>query len=78
MIVHIAHVNNVLYNGSAESLTVPGTEGEMTILPHHEPLVSTLKAGVIRVRTEDNEETFTIAKGLIEVSNNQATVLLTT
>jgi F-type H+-transporting ATPase subunit epsilon len=77
MHVHIAQVNNVLFNGTATLLTVPGTEGEMTILPHHEPLVSTLKAGVVRVESENGEETFTIAQGILEVSNNQATVLLT-
>lgn len=77
MHVHIAQLNSVLFDGEARSLTVPGTEGEMTILPHHEPFISTLKAGLITVRTTESDHAFTIAKGMLEVSNNRATVLLT-
>jgi F-type H+-transporting ATPase subunit epsilon len=77
MHVHIAQVNSVLYNGQATALTVPGVEGEMTILPHHEALISTLKAGLVTVQFEGGNEVFTIAKGLLEVSGNKATVLLT-
>ncbi|MBC7836568.1 F0F1 ATP synthase subunit epsilon, partial [Acetobacteraceae bacterium] len=50
MHVTIARVDELLYDGEARSLTVPGSAGEMTLLSEHEPLISTLKPGLITVR----------------------------
>jgi len=73
----IAQVNEPLFEGPATFVTVPGVEGEMTILPEHTALVSPLKKGVITVQKEDGEEFFEVKKGgTLEVSNNQVTVLL--
>ncbi len=76
MQVHIAKVNGVLWSGEAKSLTVPGSEGEMTILTGHIPLASALKAGRITVRSQAGEEFFDIESGVLEVSPKGATVLL--
>ncbi len=74
----IARVDEVLFEGEAYSATVPGTAGEMTILSHHMPLVSTLKQGVIRVRElkDSSEKEFSIEKGVLEVTPEGATVIL--
>jgi F-type H+-transporting ATPase subunit epsilon len=74
--VTIARVNEQLFNGLAYSITVPGSEGELTILADHEPLVSLLKTGTITVRKDEATEKFQIEKGLLETSNGQVTVLL--
>ena len=77
MHTHIAQVNEVLFDGTAEAVTVPAIDGEMTVLPHHEPFISTLKEGSITVRLEDkSEQKFDITKGVLEVSNNKTTILL--
>ena len=78
MRVIIARVGETLYEGEAHSLTVPGRAGEMTILSHHMPLVSTLKKGTVTVReTKDSEpKEFEIQEGVLEVSGDSATVLL--
>lgn len=76
MQVHIAKVNGILWSGEAKSLTVPGSEGEMTILTGHIPLASALKAGRITVRTASGEESFDITDGVLEVTQTGATVLL--
>ncbi len=72
----IAKVNEQLFNGAAQSVTVPGSEGQMTLLSHHEPIVSLLKKGTIVVRTEGGEKKFDIVQGVLEVSNNQVTILV--
>lgn len=74
----IARVTEMLYDGEAYSATVPGASGEMTILADHMPLISTLKAGTIRVRaTRDaKEQEFEIKKGVIEVTPERTTVIL--
>lgn len=54
---------------------VPGTQGEMGILPNHAPLLSTLKFGILRVRFQGQEQVFTIAGGVIEVQPDLITVM---
>lgn len=76
MKVRIAKVGESLFEGEARSLSVPGSEGDMTILSHHVPLISALRAGAVIVRTEEGEQQFEITKGLVEISNNEVIVLL--
>ncbi len=76
MLVTIAKVHENLFAGEAQSLSVPTTEGIVTILPKHQPLVANIKAGVIVVRTVSEEKRFNVTDGVLEVSGNQATVLL--
>ena len=47
----------------------------MGILPHHSPVLTTLKLGVVRVRTGGKEELFTIAGGVAEIQPDIVTVL---
>jgi F-type H+-transporting ATPase subunit epsilon len=39
----------LLFSGDVASVTLPGTEGEMTILAMHAPVLSTLRPGVVTV-----------------------------
>lgn len=76
MRVIIAHVHENIYDGEADSLTVPTSDGEVTILSHHEPYVSTLRPGKIIVRSGGNTQEFEAVDGILEVSSNQVTILL--
>ncbi len=76
MHVVIAKIHENLFSGEALSLSVKTTEGEMTILAKHEPFVANLAAGTVVVKTADGQESFEIGGGILEVSNNQVTVLL--
>jgi len=75
MKVVISKVDQVLFEGEAKELLVPGVDGDMTILSHHSALVTVLRKGKVKVRT-DKEESWDIEKGILEVSDNTATVLL--
>ncbi len=73
----IARVDGSVFDGEVISVTVPGTEGEMTIMADHEPLVSALKAGTVTVRPAAGEATtYELENGTIEVRDNHATVLI--
>lgn len=76
MQVTVAKVHENLFAGEANSLTVPTAAGELTILPHHEAYVTPLKAGTLVVRAPQGEHIFTVEGGVLEISNNQVTVLL--
>jgi F-type H+-transporting ATPase subunit epsilon len=64
-----------VFAGDADMVIVPGSQGEMGILPNHAPLLSTLKYGILRVRYKDKEQVFTIAGGVIEVQPDLITVM---
>ena len=64
-----------VFSGEADMVIVPGTQGEMGILPNHAPLLSTLKIGILRVRFQGQEQVFTIAGGVIEVQPDLVTVM---
>ncbi len=73
----ISSVSENLFDGPAISATVPGAAGEMTVLPNHEPLVTTLKEGTITVRIPNAEpKTFEIKTGVLEISGARAVVLI--
>lgn len=71
----IVSQDRLVYEGDADMVIVPGVAGEMGILPHHAPLLSTLKFGVLRVRAQGREEVFTVAGGVIEVQPDLITVM---
>jgi F-type H+-transporting ATPase subunit epsilon len=64
-----------VFSGEADMVIVPGTQGEMGILPNHAPLLSTLKFGILKVRYLGVEQVFTVAGGVIEVQPNLITIL---
>jgi F-type H+-transporting ATPase subunit epsilon len=74
----IAKVDEVFFDGEAYSLTAPGTDGELTVLAEHMPLVTTLKAGELLVREAAGSEPkkFSITSGVLEVRHDGATVIL--
>jgi len=65
----------MVYEGDVDIVVLPGAAGEMGILPHHAPLLTTLKYGFIKVRKQGVEEIFTVAGGVAEVQPDIVTVL---
>ncbi len=66
----------LLFSGSVDQVVIPGTEGEMTILAGHAPLLSTLKPGVIRVqRAGAADDRIFVKGGMVEVNPQGLTVL---
>ena len=62
-----------------QSVTVPGTKGEMTILPGHARLLSCLETGVLVFEREGGKkEIAAVSFGFVEVSNDKVTVLAET
>ncbi len=71
----IVSQDRMVFEGDADIVVLPGTDGEMGILPHHAPLLTTLKIGIIKVRSGGKEEVFTVAGGVAEVQPDLVTVL---
>ena len=64
-----------LFSGDVDMVVAPGSEGELGILPHHAPLLTTLKEGELRVKQGGGEEYFTIGGGFMEVQPDHVIVL---
>jgi F-type H+-transporting ATPase subunit epsilon len=81
---HTIHVDIVsaegqIFSGEASMVFVPGSQGELGIAPRHAPLLTTLKAGEVRVQAEGKEEqTFYVGGGSLEIQPNLVTVLADT
>lgn len=68
-----------LLDMQVDSVTAPASEGEMTILPEHIPLFSPLQAGELTYRTGQEEHTFVVSKGFIDVApDSTITVMVDT
>ena len=75
--VTVTNVNAPLYSGDVVSVSVPGIDGDMTVMGNHEPLISPLKEGEIRLQEPSgNEIVHSIRSGVLEVSHNHATILI--
>ncbi len=66
----------LLISEDAEMVTVPGADGYFGAMAGHEPLISTLRPGMIDVKNgEDGDERYFIRGGFAEVNATNITVL---
>ncbi len=66
----------LLLSEAVEMVVVPGTEGEIGVLPQHAPTITTLRPGVIRVYEKGAvTERIFVASGFAEVTPARCTVL---
>jgi len=75
ILLEIVTPERLAYSGQVDSVQVPGSEGELGILPHHAPLVSMLGVGELRIRTGGGEEHFAIAGGFVQVRPDKVVVM---
>lgn len=59
-----------------DSATIPTLDGEITVLPGHIPLVSSLAPGMITVRKDGDESYLAVSGGFIEVQPGSAVIIL--
>lgn len=71
----IVSQDRMVFEGDVDIVVLPGAAGEMGVLPHHAPLLTTLKYGFIKVRQQGREKVFTVAGGVAEVQPDVVTVL---
>jgi F-type H+-transporting ATPase subunit epsilon len=60
------------------SVALPGGLGEVTILPGHTALMSTLQVGILRYGAKDGEGGLAVNRGFFEVFEDNVTVLTET
>jgi len=64
-----------VYAEDVDMVIAPGVEGQLGILPHHAPLMTTLQAGELRVKKGEEEISLAISGGFLEVRPDRVVVL---
>jgi len=59
----------------ADSVTIPGMEGDLTAMVGHAPFVSSLRPGYVTVRDGGKEESYFVTGGFVEIAKNTVSVL---
>ena len=67
--------DRALMRDEVDEVVVPGSEGELGILPGHTPLLATLKVGELWYRQGQEKQYLAVAFGFLEVLPDHVTVL---
>jgi len=78
LLLEIVTPEKLAYSDEVDSVQLPGSEGELGVLPHHAPLISTLGAGELRLRKGGQEESFAIVGGFLQVLPDKVVVMAET
>jgi F-type H+-transporting ATPase subunit epsilon len=77
--VDIVSAEGEIFAGAARVVYLPAQEGEIGVYPRHAPLLTLLKPGEVRVLGTDNQEhSFYVSGGALEVQPSQVSVLADT
>lgn len=72
-------LSGIKLDESIYSVSIPTVDGEISVFPSHEPLVTIAKSGVVTVRRSKDsskEEFFAISGGVVEVSYESVRILV--
>lgn len=67
--------DRAVYDGDVDAVTVPTSDGEITVLPGHIPLISTLAPGSLIAREGKEAHVFAVARGVVEIEGSSLRVL---
>lgn len=59
----------------ATEVLVPGADGEMTVMPSHAPVITTLRPGILRVVHEGGSDEYIVSGGFAEINGEGISVL---
>lgn len=64
-----------LFSGEVDQVDIPGTEGDLGVLPNHSPLMAAIRTGAITVYAESSETKYFVQGGFADVTPDGLTVL---
>ena len=78
MQLDVVSAEESLFSGAVQELVAPGSMGDLGIMPRHSQLITTLKAGELKYKTDDGEVSLFVAGGVMEVQPSIVTILADT
>jgi len=64
-----------LFSGDVDQVDIPGSEGDLGILPNHSPLMAAIRTGAITVYADGAETQYFVQGGFADVTPAGLTVL---
>ncbi|MFA6410291.1 MAG: ATP synthase F1 subunit epsilon [Candidatus Buchananbacteria bacterium] len=65
----------IVYEKEIDQVTIPTELGQITVLPHHIPLVAIVQAGELVVKNGNEQEIMAVSGGFLEIKQNEVLVL---
>jgi len=65
----------LLASVAAKEVRIPGAEGDMTAMPDHSPLITTLRPGILKVVSTEGEADYVVTGGFAEINADGISVL---
>jgi F-type H+-transporting ATPase subunit epsilon len=59
----------------ASAVQLPGTDGDMTAMANHAPLITTLRPGILRVEAPEGNVEFAVTGGFAEINGSSISIL---
>jgi F-type H+-transporting ATPase subunit epsilon len=75
MKLNIVTPEKKIFEDEVDSVSLPTLQGEITILPHHVPLMTQIKPGELTIRHKDKSEHLVTGGGFVEITGNRVSVL---
>ncbi len=73
--IDVVTAERAVYSDSVDMVIAPGIEGQLGILPHHTPLMTTLQPGELRLKKGGEEISLAVSGGFLEVRPDRVVVL---
>ncbi|MBI21504.1 MAG: ATP synthase F1 subunit epsilon [Chloroflexi bacterium] len=71
----ITTAESEVFSGEVDSITLPASEGEITVLPSHVKIISSISPGELRLKIDNEEQFLSISGGFVQVNNDLAIIL---
>jgi F-type H+-transporting ATPase subunit epsilon len=73
--LELVTAERIVLQEDADMVIAPAADGQVGILPHHAPFLTTLRPGELRVRRGGVEQELVVTGGFMEVLNDKVTIL---
>lgn len=70
--VSLLSPKEIIFEGQAKSVVLPGEEGVFEVLPFHKRILSRLLSGVLFI----DDKSFPIRRGFVEIDQNKVTIII--
>ncbi len=68
--------DGIIYEDVVDQVSLPTKSGEITVLPHHIPLISVIRSGEIRIQKQNEETALAVSSGVLEVRENNEIIVI--
>lgn len=73
--LELVTAERLVYSDDVSMVIAWGTEGQLSILPHHAPLITMLQPGELIIRKDDEESYLAVSGGFLEVRPEKVVIL---